>query len=225
VGEFLSLVATTCETDRGRAAEERARMNTFEPEHWGMWQSIGKKKTTTRHIVYEGGSRGPARSTDRAMARTPAHATQLCAACTADHPLAPHRRAVLCARKKKVVSAATCRDTMIVFGFFRRRLSGERGAWLAYIWRSFSFWMSLYTSASASLRGLRASGKTASCIHHGRRGGEEEEREMGGLLLDCEERWWRQKKCVTHKENKRCRGGVNVNRGLEGELLDAHAPF
>ena len=39
-----------------------------------------------------------------------------------------------------------------------------------HIWRSFSFCTRAYTSGSASLRGLRASGKTASCAGRGRAG-------------------------------------------------------
>ena len=71
-----------------------------------------------------------------------------------------------------------------------------------HIWRSFSFCTRAYTSGSASLRGLRASGKTASCAGRGRAG-------WGGGI-------WGRRTTVSRDERRQPRsraGGGDVGGG------------
>ena len=82
-----------------------------------------------------------------------------------------------------------------------------------HIWRSFSFCTRAYTSGSASLRGLRASGKTASCVGRGRAG-------WGGGI-------WGRRTTVSRDERRQPRsraGGGDVGRRWPSIEARATAP-
>ena len=82
-----------------------------------------------------------------------------------------------------------------------------------HIWRSFSFCTRAYTSGSASLRGLRASGKTASCVGRGRAG-------WGGGI-------WGRRTTVSNDERRQPRsraGGGDVGRRWPSIEARATAP-